>query len=141
MAELKNKPTDQSVDSFLETIPDAQRRQDCETMVQLMQEATRTEPQMWGSNIVGLGNYHYKYASGLEGEWFLVGFSPRKNNLTLYLGSCVQTGEPLLKKLGKHKTGKACLYINRVEDVDLAILRELIRQSVERMTHANAPAE
>ena len=92
---------------------------------------------MWGSSIVGLGNYHYKYASGREGDWFLTGFSPRKDNLTLYLMSGFEQFDGLLRQLGKHKTGKGCLYIKKIEDIDLATLKELVNQSVEHLKRTN----
>lgn len=131
MAELKTKKTEDSVEDFLNAIPDEKKRRDSFTILNLMKEVTRAEPKLWGSAIVGLGDRHYKYASGREGEWFVIGFSPRKQNLTLYLtGGIEQRGE-LLQKLGKYKTGKGCLYINKIEDIDLEVLRELIRQSAE----------
>jgi hypothetical protein len=133
MAELKTKPTDQSVDAFLNSIPDEQKRRDAFTLVDIMRKATRSEPQMWGSNIVGFGVYHYQYASGRAADWFLVGFSPRKQNLTLYLMGGVEQHAELLKSLGKYKTGKACLYISRLDDVDLPTLRKMIKQSVPSM--------
>ncbi|MBI5564775.1 MAG: DUF1801 domain-containing protein [Chloroflexi bacterium] len=133
MAELKTKPTDQSVEDFLNTIPDEQKRADAFAVSKLMKQVTRSEPQMWGSSIVGFGRYHYKYASGREGDWPLVGFSPRKQNLTLYLMLGAGDYAGLLKKLGKHKTGKGCLYINRLADVDLPTLKELVKQSVKHM--------
>jgi hypothetical protein len=133
MAELKTKPTDQSVESFLNGIPDEQKRADAFAIVKLMKQVTRAEPQMWGSSIVGFGRYHYKYASGHEGDAPLTGFSPRKQNLTLYLMLGADDYTDLLKKLGKHKTGKGCLYINRLADVDLPTLKELVKQSVKHM--------
>jgi hypothetical protein len=103
-----------------------------------MQQATQAPPKMWGTSIVGFGEYHYTYASGREGDWFLAGFSPRKNNLTLYIMSGFDDYAALLSKLGKYKTGKACLYINKLQDVDLAILRSLIERSVAHMAKTNA---
>ncbi len=132
MAELKTKPTDQSVADFLNAIPDEQKRADAFAIVKLMKQVTRTEPVMWGS-IVGFGRYHYKYASGREGDSMLVGFSPRKQNLTLYLMLGAGNYSDLLKKLGKHKTGKGCLYINKLADVDIPTLKELMKQSVKRL--------
>ena len=133
MAELKTRPTDQSVESFLNGIPDAQKRADAFAILKVMKQVTRAEPQMWGSSIVGFGRYHYKYASGHEGDAPLTGFSPRKQNLTLYLMLGADDYTDLLKKLGKHKTGKGCLYITRLADVDLPTLKELVKQSVKRM--------
>jgi len=133
MAELKTKPNDRSVAGFLKSIPDAQKREDSIALVKLLQEVTRKEPKMWGSSIVGFGSYHYKYASGHEGDSCIVGFSPRKQNLTLYIMPGFGESAELLKKLGKHKTSQACLYIKRLEDVDLPTLKKLVQQSVKRM--------
>jgi len=130
MAELKTKRNDQSVDEFLQAIPDERRRKDCYTVLELMKKVTGEEPKMWGDAIVGFGAYHYKYASGREGDWFFTGFSPRKQNLTLYIMSGFEEYNDLLNKLGKLKTGKACLYINKLKDVDLSVLRELVTKSV-----------
>ena len=130
MAELKTKPTGRSVKKFLDGIRDKARREDCYTILRLMKRATRAEPKMWGPSIVGFGTYHYKYASGREGDWPVAGFSPRKQSLTLYLISCEGRHSALLRKLGKHKTSKACLYIQRLAEVDLRVLAELINQSV-----------
>jgi hypothetical protein len=130
MAELKTKPTDQSVDDFLKGVSDERRRQDCYAILEFMKKATGAEPKMWGGSIVGFGAYHYKYASGREGDWFLTGFSPRKQNLTLYIMAGFGEYDELLAKLGKHKTGKACLYINKLADVDVSVLQELIAKSV-----------
>lgn len=134
MAELKTKPTDESVNAFLASIPDENRRQDCYTIVELMKKVTGEEPKMWGEAIVGFGDQHYKYASGREGDWFVTGFSPRKQNLTLYLSSySLDTRQDdLLTRLGKHKTGKGCLYIKRLSDLDLAVLEELIAETVNK---------
>ena len=137
MAELKTKRTDESVEAFLNRIPDEQKRKDAFTVMDIMRRATRAEPQMWGSSIVGFGTYRYKYASGREGDWLLTGFSPRKQNLTLYITSGFEQYEELLKSLGKFKTGKACLYINRLDDVHLPTLRKLIKQSVQHMKKTN----
>lgn len=133
MAEAKTQRTKRSVDAFLNTIPDEQKRKDAFTIVDIMRKATKAGPVMWGSNIVGFGTYRYKYASGREGEWPLTGFSPRKQNLTLYIMGDFEQRDELLKSLGKFKTGKACLYINRLDDVDLPTLRKLIMQSVQHM--------
>lgn len=137
MAELKTKSTDQSVEEFLNSIPDEKRRQECRAVAQLMQAATGSEPKLWGSSMVGFGSYHYKYASGHEGDAFLTGFSPRKQNLTLYIMPGFDQYDELLQKLGKHKTGKSCLYIKKLEDVDLATLEMLIKRSVEHMVKTN----
>ena len=133
MAELKTKKNDASVDEFLARIDDPQRREDCKALAALMQDITQAPPAMWGTSIVGFGSYHYRYASGREGDWFQVGFSPRKRNLTLYLMGGLSDLEPILKRLGKHSCGKGCLYLKRLEDHDPAILRELIEASVARL--------
>jgi hypothetical protein len=130
MAELKTKPTKASVEAFLKRIADDGRREDCVTLVKIMKQATRAEPKMWGPGIVGFGIYRYKYASGREGEWFLTGFAPRKRDLTLYIMTGFEHYEALLAKLGKHKSSKSCLYIKRLADVDLRILKELVTASV-----------
>jgi hypothetical protein len=137
MAELKTKLNNRSVERFLNGVPDKQKREDCFTLLKLMQQVTRAEPKMWGSSIVGFGNYHYVYASGREGDWFVAGFSPRKQNLTLYLMGGFEQYGALLQKLGKHKTAKACLYINRLDDVHLPTLKKLIQHSVKHMTQTN----
>ncbi len=130
MAELKTKPNAQSVEEFLNGIADEQRRQDCFRVVQIMKAETKADPIMWGTGIVGFGRYRYKYESGTKGEWFLVGFAPRKNDLTLYLMAGLERYPALLKKLGKHKIGKSCLYIKKLADVDLPTLKQLIKQSI-----------
>jgi hypothetical protein len=137
MAELKTKATDVSVDKFLQSFPE-DRRKDCYAILELMRQATSAEPKMWGTSIVGFGDYHYKYESGRENDWFLVGLSPRKQNLTLYLMGGFNGHEELLKNLGKHSLGKGCLYIKKLEDVDTKVLKELITESVKRMKQSNA---
>jgi uncharacterized protein YdhG (YjbR/CyaY superfamily) len=130
MAETKTRPTAESVDKFVNGIADEQRRRDCFQVLEIMKKVTKLEPEMWGTSIVGFGRYNYKYESGTKGEWFLVGFSPRKQDLTLYLMSGLDRYKDLLTKLGKHKTGRACLYIKNLDDVDQATLKTLIKQSV-----------
>jgi hypothetical protein len=137
MAELKTKPTGKSVSAFLRTIDDQQTRADCQRLAEIMQEATGARPKMWGPTIVGFGAYHYTYASGREGDWFLTGFSPRKQNLTLYIMSGFDEYRPLLRKLGRHKTGKSCLYVRSLSDLDLAVLKRLIRASVKHVKQSN----
>jgi hypothetical protein len=137
MAELKTKPSDLSVEAFLNGIADDKKRRDSFTILEMMRQVSGAEPQMWGDSIIGFGNYHYKYASGREGDWFLTGFSPRKQNLTLYIMSGFDQYESLLNKLGKFKTSKACLYVKKLEDIDLGVLRELVRLSVEHMVESN----
>ena len=130
MVELKTKPNEQSVEAFLNRVEDEKKRQDCRTILEIMKQITKAEPQMWGTSMVGFGTYHYKYESGREGDWFVAGFSPRKQNLTLYIMAGFSQYDELLSKLGKFKTGKSCLYINKIADVDLPTLKELIKQSV-----------
>lgn len=130
MAELKTKKTEQSVEDFLNAIADEQTRQDCFAIAKLMQKATKAKPKMWGPAIVGFGDYHYKYESGRENDWFLVGFSPRKQNIALY-GLGIARQPELMQKLGKYKTGKSCLYIKRWSDIDQKVLKELMELSIE----------
>jgi hypothetical protein len=130
MAELKTKETKLSVTDFLSKVSDAQRRKDCFAIVELMKQITKAEPRMWGSAIVGFGSYHYKYASGHEGDSCMVGFSPRKEALVLYLMLGPEKREELLKTLGTFKSGKGCLYIKRLDDVHIPTLKKLILQSV-----------
>jgi hypothetical protein len=131
MAENKTKATDQSVTAFLDSVADEGRRQDCYAVLELMKAATGEEPKMWGPSMVGLGSYHYKYESGREGDMFLAGFSPRKQNLTLYLVAGFTRYEELMKKLGKYKTGKSCLYINKLAEIDQSVLGELVQEAVK----------
>jgi hypothetical protein len=133
-AKLKTQKTNASVTAFLKSVADDDRRKDCQTLVRIMKRAVGAEPKMWGSSIVGFGHYHYKYASGREGDWFLAGFSPRKQDLTLYIMAGFDRYDALMGKLGKHKTGKSCLYLKRLADVDVAVLEELISASVKHMT-------
>jgi len=133
MAELKTKPTKESVRAFISKITDEKRRQDCKTVLDLMADVTGAKPEMWGPGIVGFGRYKYRYTSGREGEWMLTGFSPRKTDLTLYIMSGVEADKKLLARLGEYKSGKSCLYIRRLEDVDLKVLKELVEKSVEKL--------
>ena len=133
MAELKTQQTEESVEKFLNTINDAGRREDCYKVAKLMEEATGSKPKMWGESIVGFGSYHYKGASGREGDWLLIGFSPRKQNLTLYIMAGFDGYSELMKKLGKHSSAKSCLYIKRLDDIHLPTLKKLIRASVKMM--------
>ncbi|MEK6334573.1 MAG: DUF1801 domain-containing protein [Acidobacteriota bacterium] len=131
MPEPKTKPTNQGVQQFIQSLPDAQTRADCLVIAKLMKQATRAEPQMWGSSIVGFGVSHYKYASGREGDWPVIAFSPRKQNLTLYVAAGLQDAD-LLKKLGTHSVGKGCLYIKRLSDVDPPTLKKVIQAAAKR---------
>ena len=134
----KTAPTGESVEAFLSGIEDEQKRRDSFELLRLFAEATGEEPVMWGDSIVGYGTYHYRYASGREGDWFLAGFSPRKNALTLYIMAGFDHYDDLLADLGKFKTGKSCLYVKRLDDVDRAALKTLIAQSAEHVARTNA---
>lgn len=132
MAEAKTKPTMDSVKDFLGKIADEKRRKDCQVIAKLMSEVTKEKPEMWGPSIIGFGRRMLKYAGGREAEWMMTGFSPRKNDLTLYVPGLVAFPS-VLKRLGKHKTSKGCLYIKKLEDVDLGVLQELVEKSVEKV--------
>lgn len=131
MAEPKTKPTKASVKEFLNKIPDKERRDDCFAVAKIMEEITGDKPKMWGPSIVGFGTWHYKYASGREGDWPIAAFSPRKKDLTLYLTPGFEKDTELMEKLGKHGTGKSCLYIKRLADIHVPTLKKLIKQSVK----------
>jgi hypothetical protein len=131
-AEPKTKPTSVSPAAFIKQVADERRRKDCQELVALMRGVTGHPPKMWGSSIVGFDRYHYKYASGREGESLLTGFSPRKQNLVLYLGPGIEN-EALMARLGKHKAAKGCLYLTRLDDVDRNVLRTLVEESVAIM--------
>lgn len=132
-AKLKTTKTEASVKKFLDKISDAKRRGDCYAILEMMKKAAKAEPKMWGTSIVGFGNYHYKYESGREGDWFPLGFSPRKQNLTLYLVGGLNPHEKLMKKLGKYSTGKGCLYINDLNDVDITILQKMLNDTIANL--------
>jgi hypothetical protein len=129
MAEMKTVQTEASVEDFLNLIENDQKREDCFEIVKMMKQVTKKEPKMWGPSIIGFGSYHYKYESGREGDSPQIGFSPRKQNITLYILSGSDHENPLLQKLGKHSTSKVCLYIKRLADVDKKVLLELIKES------------
>ena len=131
MSENKTKKTGASVVGFIESVKNSRRREDGFAVLAMMREITGLEPEMWGPSIIGFGDYHYKYESGREGDFFLTGFSPRKQSLTLYIMDGLEGHEDLLERLGKHRTGAACLYINKLADVDVDVLRKLIRISFE----------
>jgi len=137
MTELKTKRNKGDVEAFLNNVPDEKKRRDSFTILELMKKVTGKEPAMWGDSIIGFGSYHYKYASGREGDWFLTGFSPRKQNLTLYIMAGFDEYERLLGKLGKHSIGKSCLYIKKTDDIDVDVLKELVKRSVEHMERTN----
>ncbi len=132
-AELKTKVNDASVPGFLNSVEDEQKRKDSFEILKIMTQVTKEEPKMWGSSIIGFGSYHYKGASGREGDWMQIGFSPRKQNLTLYLMGGLNARTDLLKKLGKHKTSTGCLYIKKLSDVDVNVLKELMMESIKAM--------
>jgi hypothetical protein len=135
MAENKTIPNDQNVELFLNAVADEQQRRDSFALLDLMKEVTGLEPTMWGSSIVGFGSYHYKYDTGREGDTILAGFSPRKQNLTIYNMGGFEQDNDLLKKLGKHTMGKGCLYIKRLDDIDVPTLKRLIEESVKHVKH------
>ncbi len=131
-AELKTKVNEASVDTFIDKQPEAVAK-DCRIIMNLMKKATGEEPKMWGPSIVGFGRYAYQYGTGREGEWMITGFSPRKANLVLYIMMGFEEEPDLMKKLGKHTTGKSCLYIKKLSDVDLKVLGSLITKGVKAM--------
>ncbi len=131
MAAAKTKPTAVSVSAFINAVPDEERRRDSRTLLKMMKKATKAEPKMWGPTIIGFGSYHYKYASGHEGDMCITGFSPRKAAFSIYVLGDIEGQAGLLKKLGKHQAGKACLYIKRLSDIDLEVLEELVTRSVK----------
>jgi hypothetical protein len=137
VTQLKTQKNEGNVVDFLNGVENEKKRRDSFVILDLMSEVTGEGPTMWGTSIVGFGSYRYKYSSGREGEWFRTGFSPRKQSLTLYIMDGFSQYDELLGKLGKYSTGKSCLYINRLEDVDLPTLRELVRKSVDHVTETN----
>ena len=130
MSGNKTTPTDAGVSAFLAAIEDDQRREDCRTLLALMGRITGKPAVMWGASIVGFDTYHYRYESGREGDWAVTGFSPRKGDISVYLTAASPEQDDLLARLGRHKMGKACLYIRRLADIDLAVLEQLITASV-----------
>jgi hypothetical protein len=133
MADLKTKQTAASVEEFLDGLPDDSVRRDCRSLVEMMRDATGAPGRMWGPSIVGFGEYHYTYESGREGDFFLVGFSPRARQLSLYITAGFDRYDEIMQQLGRYKTGKSCLYVKRLADIDAAALRELIDESVAYM--------
>ncbi|BES63892.1 hypothetical protein SANA_03310 [Gottschalkiaceae bacterium SANA] len=131
MAELKTKMNDGSVEDFLNQVEPVSKREDSYRILKMMEEISGAKPKMWGSSIIGFGQTHYKYASGREGDWFQIGFSPRKQNLTLYVMTGYDKYEELLAKLGKYKTGVSCLYLKHLDDVDEKVLREMLKRTVD----------
>jgi len=130
MAETKTKPTPVKIEDFLNSVPSSLRREDARTIISMMEEITGEKPVMWGPSIIGFGKYHYTYESGHEGDACIAGFSPRKANLVIYLMSGFADKNELLEKLGKHKASKSCLYINKLSDIDLSVLEQLVRHDV-----------
>lgn len=137
MAEPKTKPTSASVAAYIAGIRDAGQRRDAQALVKLMRGVTRRQPKMWGSSIVGFGSYHYVYASGREGDWPIVAFSPRKGTTTVYIMNGFSSYGELLRKLGKHKTSVSCLYLRSLEDVDMKILKAIVTDSVRVMSRTS----
>lgn len=133
MYKLKTRPTTSKVEAFLASVSDEKRRTDCEQVAGLMQEVTGEDPVMWGASIIGFGSYHYKYASGHEGDFMITGVSPRKQALTVYIMEGFSQHAKLMERLGKYKTGKSCLYIKKLEDIDMDALKQLIETSVAAM--------
>ncbi|MHA2193219.1 MAG: DUF1801 domain-containing protein [Candidatus Thorarchaeota archaeon] len=133
MSKPKTRPTEVNVEDFLKAVEHPQRREDGFELLKMMKEITNEEPTMWGPSIVGFGSYHYKYESGREGDMPLTGFSPRKRSLTVYIMSGFEEYKDLLDKLGKHKIGKSCLYINKLADVDTTVLKKIIKKSLKRI--------
>lgn len=133
LAEIKTKQTTASVEGFIDSIPDEQKRKDSYTILKLMEKATKEKPKMWGASLIGFGNKRYKSPNtGREVDWFKMGFSPRKANLSLHVGLDIQQHADALKKLGKHKTGVGCLYINKLEDVDIKVLEKMITSAAKK---------
>ena len=133
MAALKTQPSDGDIEAFLAGVQNEKRREDCRAVMAMMEDVTGEPPTLWGDSIIGFGQYHYVYDSGREGDWFLAGVSPRKGSLSVYIMAGTDRYDALLARLGKHRTGKSCLYINALEDVDSDVLRELVETSVAHM--------
>ena len=136
MYELKTKENEQSVNEFLQMIEQDKKRNDCFELLKFIGKVTGKNAKMWGNSIIGFGSYQYKYPSGQEGEWFLTGFAPRKTNISIYIIYGIDQYSELLEKLGKFKRGKSCLYINKIEDIDLKVLEELIKKSIDALLNS-----
>ena len=141
MAELKTKVTDKSVYDFLDGVADEGKKQDSLALIEMMRSITCEEPKMWGDSMVGFGKLQLLYASGRTAEWFQMGFSPRKQNMSLYFSCDIQKQAGLLKKLGKHKTGKGCLYINRLADIDRDVLKQMLKNGINDWNDYNKARE
>lgn len=133
MAEIKTKPGEENIHDFLNTITPDNKKKDAFQLLELFQKITGLQPQLWGGAIIGFGKYQYQQKGGQKGEWFLTGFSPRKSNISIYTMAGFEQYESLLKQLGKHKTGTGCLYINKLADIDIAILEKIALTSFEEM--------
>lgn len=131
MAEAKTKPTDESIRDYINTLPSEAKKEDAWFIHDFMKDLTKLEPKMWGPSIIGFGSYHYKYDSGHEGDMALLCFSPRKPRMVFYVLTDFEGQEELLSKLGKYKTGKVCLYINKLADVDIEVLKQIIKSAWE----------
>jgi len=130
MSDMTTRPHEGDVEAFLESVADERRRRDCRTVIGLMRDVTGEDARLWGPSMIGFGSYHYRYESGREGDWFLTGVSPRKGALTVYIMAGFDRYDELMARLGPHTTGRSCLYIKRLDDIDLDVLRELIDRSV-----------
>ena len=137
MAKNKTMETEVSVLDFIRAVPDEKKQNDALRITEIMKKTSGYEPKMWGSNIIGFGSYHYKYESGHEGDAPLVGFSPRKTAISLYIGIPADQRQQLLQRFGKHKSGKACIYINKLEDIDIDVLKEMIVLGVDNLKNKN----
>ncbi|MCT4663062.1 MAG: DUF1801 domain-containing protein [Tissierellales bacterium] len=133
MTELKTKPSDLSVEDFLNRIEPKKKREYSFLLLDMFRKWTKLDPVMWGDSIVGFGSYHYVYATKREGDWLLTGFSPRKQSLTIYIMSGFENFEEILSRLGKYKLGKSCLYIKKIDDIDISVLEELVMASIDVM--------
>ena len=130
MAELKTRVNDASVEKFIKSVKDEETRKDCFTLLELMKKTMKAEPKMWGNSIVGFGTFHYKGKSGREGDWFVTGFSPRKQNMTVYFSLGFKLLEPIMKKLGKFKiSAGSCLYLKKLSDIDIKVLKEMLQET------------
>lgn len=140
MAEAKTKPTKASVEAFVKKVSDAQKRADTQAVIAMMREATKEEPVMWGPSIIGFGSYRYEYASGQTGDWPIIGLSPRAQSLTLYImPGFDELDADLMKRLGPHKSAKSCLYIKRLSDIDMGVLKKIVHNSIARMKKRYPP--
>ena len=133
MSDLKTKQNEKSVDEFIKKIEDLEKQKTSWQILEIIKEISGKEPKMWGDSIIGFGKYHYKYATGREGDWMRIAFSPRKQNFSIYIMDGFDNHSELMEKLGKFKTGKSCLYINKLQDIDINILKEIMKESLFNM--------